>query len=274
MTPRRKFQADVEETAGELRDTHRTSRLLTPNLTFGIVEDLGAAVVSGRYSTANPLPVEAELCRHYGVSRPILREAVKMLTAKGLIGARPRQGTWIEPEESWNLLDPDVLRWLLERKYSPQLLIHFNEIRLGVEPTAAALAAERATPEAQGRIESALQAMAEAEEGRGDPLAADIGFHVAILRASDNPFYLQLTDFVRTALRFSITRTNAVEGRLASLAEHRRVATAISQRQPLEAHSAMQDLIEGAIKAIRKAASNDPSATQLRSSRSPTRPRV
>jgi DNA-binding FadR family transcriptional regulator len=96
------------------------------NLTYRIVEDLGIAIVTSRYSKNNPFPVEADLCKQYGVSRSILREAVKMLTAKGLLGARPRQGTWVQPEEVWNLLDPDMLRWLLERKLSFSQLIEFT----------------------------------------------------------------------------------------------------------------------------------------------------
>src|SRR5882724_8440084 len=111
------------------------------NLTYSIVHDLGVAIVTGVYSKQNPFPVEAELCRQYGASRSVLREAVKMLTAKGLLGARPRQGTWVQPESNWNLLDPDVLRWLLERKFSYSLLVEFAQIRLAVEPKAAALAA-------------------------------------------------------------------------------------------------------------------------------------
>src|SRR5665213_2399670 len=86
------------------------------NLTYSIAEDLGVAIVTGTYSDANPFPVEGELCKQYGVSRSILREAVKMLTAKGLLGSRPRRGTWVQHETKWNLLDPDVLRWMLERK--------------------------------------------------------------------------------------------------------------------------------------------------------------
>src|SRR6202046_2671841 len=98
------------------------------NLTYSIANQIGIAIVTGVYSADNPIPIEAELCREYGASRSVLREAVKMLTAKGLLGARPRQGTWVQPEESWNLLDPDVLRWLLERKFSLSLLIQFTQI--------------------------------------------------------------------------------------------------------------------------------------------------
>ena len=85
-------------------------RIPGQNLTKRITQDLGVAIVTGQYSTTNPFPIEAELCRQYGASRPVLREAVKMLTAKGLLSARPRHGTWVEPEERWNLLDPDVLQ--------------------------------------------------------------------------------------------------------------------------------------------------------------------
>ncbi len=111
------------------------------NLTFSIVHDLGIAIITGAYSKRNPFPTESELSRQYDASRTAVREAVKMLTAKGLLGARPRQGTYVESEDKWNMLDPDVLGWLLERKFSPALLIEFSEIRLGVEPSAAALAA-------------------------------------------------------------------------------------------------------------------------------------
>src|SRR5271168_2206178 len=129
------------------------------NLTSSIVQDLGIAVVTGTYSDKNPFPVEADLCTQYGASRSILREAVKMLTAKGLLGARPGQGTWVQPEGSWNLFDPDVMRWLLERKFSLSLLIEFTQIRLAVEPAAAAMAATEAGPAEKAAIANALNRM-------------------------------------------------------------------------------------------------------------------
>ena len=117
------------------------TRVRGQNLTYSIANHIGIAIVTGVYSADNPIPIEAELCRQYDASRPVLREAVKMLTAKGLLGARPRRGTWVQPEDRWNLLDPDVLGWLLERKFSPALLIEFTQMRLAVEPGAAMLAA-------------------------------------------------------------------------------------------------------------------------------------
>jgi len=222
------------------------------NLTYSIVHDLGVAVVTGTYSEQNPFPVEAELCRQYGASRSVLREAVKMLTAKGLLGARPRQGTWVQPEENWNLLDPDILGWLLERKFSPALLIEFTEIRLAVEPGAAALAAKVAGAAEKAAVASAIERMQAAERGDDDPLESDIAFHVAVLRASRNRFYAQLTGLTATALRISIRTTNRYKGvQLASVADHKKVADAIIAGRSAAAAEAMRKLIQEALDLIR-----------------------
>jgi DNA-binding FadR family transcriptional regulator len=218
------------------------------NLTTSIVHDLGIAIVTGKYTEQNPFPVEGELCKQYQASRSVLREAVKMLTAKGLLKARPRQGTWVQPEEHWNLLDPDVLRWMLERKFSLRLLIEFTEIRLAVEPGAAALAAKSAPSEDLAAITSAIERMQAAERGEDDPLHSDIAFHSAVLRASGNPFYAQMREFIETALRFSIRRTNAYKGvRLANVMDHKRVADAIIAGDPATAETAMRALIQEAL---------------------------
>jgi DNA-binding FadR family transcriptional regulator len=223
------------------------------NLTYGIANELGIAIVTGIYSAGNPIPIEAELCRKFGASRSALREAVKMLAAKGLLGSRPRRGTWVEPEEKWNLLDPDVLGWLLERKYSPALLIEFTEIRLAVEPGAATLAARVAGREEKAAIRHAIERMQAADRGDDDPLDSDIAFHVAVLRASRNRFYAQLTGFTATALRFSIQTTNRYKGvQLASIADHKKVADAILAGRAVAAGQAMHKLIQEALDLICK----------------------
>ncbi|MDE2251171.1 MAG: FadR family transcriptional regulator [Gammaproteobacteria bacterium] len=228
-----------------------TARALGRNLTGSIVQDLGVAIVTGAYSERNPFPVEAQLCRQYGASRTALREAVKMLTAKGLLGARPRQGTWVQPESDWNLLDPDILGWLLERKFSSELLTEFTEVRLAIEPLAAALAARAAEPGDKQAVRDAIERMRAAERGEDDPLASDIAFHVAVLRASKNRFYAQLTELTETALRFSIRTTNRYKGvKLASVAAHKRVADAIIANRPAAAAEAMRRMIQEALDLI------------------------
>jgi DNA-binding FadR family transcriptional regulator len=229
------------------------TRVRGQNLTYSIANHIGIAIVTGVYSADNPIPIEAELCREYDASRPVLREAVKMLTAKGLLGARPRRGTWVQPEDRWNLLDPDVLGWLLERKFSPALLIEFTEMRLAVEPGAATLAANVAGPEEKAAISHAIERMQAADRGDDDPLDSDIAFHVAVLRASRNRFYAQLTGFTSTALRFSIRMTNRYKGvRLASVADHKKVADAIIAGKASAAGEAMRRLIQEALEIICK----------------------
>ncbi|WP_315760263.1 FadR/GntR family transcriptional regulator [Sphingomonas sp. Y38-1Y] len=212
------------------------------NLTHGMLDTLGKAIVVGRYE-ARRFPTEAEIAKAHGVSRSVTREAVKMLTAKGLVSARPRQGTVVQPSANWNLFDPDVLRWLLERKVSVELLRQFNELRVAIEPEAAALAARFHEADDLKAIRDGLDQMREAERGHGNVLDADIAFHVAVLRASKNPFYAQFQTMVATALRTSIRYTNRIKGRSANIGDHAAVADAIEARDVEGARTAMRRII-------------------------------
>ena len=212
------------------------------NLTHGMLDTLGRAIVTGRYET-RPFPTEAEIAKTHGVSRSVTREAVKMLTAKGLVSARPRQGTVVQPASAWNLFDTDVLRWTLERKFSVELLRHFNQLRVAIEPEAAALAARFGDAADLRAIRGGLEQMEAGEAGLTDPLEADIAFHVAILRASKNPFYAQFQSVVSTALRTSIRFTNRIKGRSANIPDHAAVADAIIARDPTAARVAMTRII-------------------------------
>jgi DNA-binding FadR family transcriptional regulator len=213
------------------------------NLTHGMLDRLGREIVVGNYSKT-AFPTEAELAEQYSVSRSVTREAVKMLTAKGLLTARPRQGTIVQPPASWNLFDTDVLRWLLERKFSLTLLRQFSELRIAIEPAAAALAAQKSDSAGKRSIEEGFARMAAAENGDDDVLEADIAFHVAILKASGNPFYVQFQDVVETALRTSIRFTNRFKGHSASLEAHQAVRDAIMKGNSDRAKRCMQAIIQ------------------------------
>jgi DNA-binding FadR family transcriptional regulator len=234
----------------ERRDSGRSRG---PYLIYSVVDQLGRDIVVGEYGEANPFRGEAELAAKIGVGRSVLREAVKILGAKGLLTGRPRHGTWVQSEEHWNLLDPDVLRWLLERKFSLQRLMQFTEVRLAIEPIAAGLAASNPDPGALQPIEKAIRRMEAAESGDDDPLDSDIAFHVSILRASGNPFFLTLQDLVSSALKTSIRLTNQMKGvRLADVALHRSVFDAIEARNAKLARSRMEALIMSAIDLIKQ----------------------
>jgi len=214
------------------------------NLTYTIVERLGQAIVCGDYNAKTGFPVESALCAEFDASRSVLREAVKMLTAKGLLAARPRQGTWVQPEEQWNLLDPDVLRWLLDRKFSLELLAELTEVRMAVEPMAAALAARRAQPTTLAPIREALWRIKAAERGDDDPVESDIAFHVAVLRASGNRFFAQLEELIDSSQRFSVRLTQQFKGiALGDYAARKRVLDAVEARDAQKAHAQTEALL-------------------------------
>lgn len=223
------------------------------NLTWGLCDRLGRAIVVGDYRD-RPFPTEAEIERMHGVSRSVTREAVKMLAAKGLVGARPKQGTFVRPEAAWNLFDTDVLRWLLERRSSLTLLRQFGDMRLAVEPAAAALAARQASDPQRAAITAGLDRMRAAERGDDAVLEADIAFHAAILAATNNPFFAQFRDVVVTALNTSIRFTNRLSGRSASIADHAAVHDAILDTDADAARHAMADLINKALALIEQSA--------------------
>ena len=212
------------------------------NLTHSMKDRIGRDIVTGQYDQV-AFPIEAILAAEHGVSRSVVREAVKMLGAKGLLTGRPRKGTTVQPARSWNLVVPDVLRWLLERKFTLELLRHFTELRVAIEPAAAALTARVHDDIGLGQIRAGYLRMVAAEAGEDDSLDADIAFHVAILEASENPFFRQFRDLVDTALRTSIRFTNRYVGRTADLEQHKAVLDAIERGDAAGAEAAMGNLI-------------------------------
>jgi len=221
------------------------------NLTHQLTYDLGIAIVEGTYPVGGGLPSEADLCVQYNVSRSSTREAVKMLSAKGLISSRPKQGIRVLPENSWNMFDTDVLTWILSSKPSLALLKEFTQVRLAIEPQAAALAAMNATYEQLEDIEKALTRMVEADQGLDDPLDADIAFHTSILVASGNRFFVQLTEFIGTALRVSIRYTNKIKGVPgADVKKHADILNTIKSRNPDRARDAVTAILDEALELI------------------------
>lgn len=221
------------------------------NLTHQVTHDLGLAIVQGKYQIGEAFPTEAEMCVQYDISRSVIREAVKMLTAKGLISSRPRQGIRVLPSTQWNIFDPDVLGWTLSGRPSLQLLREFTELRGGIEPAASALAARRQDRPAIAGIEQALARLKLADRGEDDPLEADIAFHTAILIASNNRFYIQLRSSIQAALRVSIACTNQIKGvQSASYDDHKRVYDAIEQGDAKAAEAHMGALLSEALELI------------------------
>lgn len=216
------------------------------SLTYTLVEKMGQAIVAGTYE-GRGFPTESELCAAHGASRTVTREAVKMLTAKGLLSSRPRQGTRVEPVAQWNLFDPDVIRWMTDRPYSHKIYRDLSEVRLAIEPVAAGLAARRATRNDIRAMRAGLNGMRDDAADHDLALLADVDFHVAILQASGNPFFHQLRELIHTALSLSIALTNRIAGHTASLPAHEAVLAAIEQGRAQEAERAMRMIIQDSL---------------------------
>ena len=112
-----------------------------------VAGSIGRRIVSGRFRPGETLPTEPRIQEEYGVSRTAVREAIRLLSAKGLTVSRPKIGTRIRPMSDWNMLDPDVLRWHVDQEPSEAFINNLFEMREIIEPAAAARAAERATAE-------------------------------------------------------------------------------------------------------------------------------
>ena len=214
------------------------------NLTQEIVESLGLKIIRGDYNN-KIFPTEAILSKEFSASRTVIREAVKMLTAKSLLSSRPKQGTKIQPEKNWSLIDPDVLRWMLKRKFSLDLLLDYTEVRYAIEPMAAYYAAKRATKANLDDIKKALQRMEDANNNLDDPLEPDIEFHLSILNASQNRFYIQFSGLISSALATSIRFTNKTKGvQVANIKDHTEIYNHIVNKEPEKAKDEMSRLIK------------------------------
>ena len=151
-----------------------------------VIESLGRAIVGGRYAPGELLPKEAELIDEYGVSRTSLREAMKVLAAKGLLEIRQKAGTRVRGESLWNTFDTDLLAWSIEEGKGDAIIRDLVELRQILEPSAARLAAGRATMADLKRIDLAHQAMSENVQDPARYAESDVAFHMAIFSASHN----------------------------------------------------------------------------------------
>jgi DNA-binding FadR family transcriptional regulator len=219
----------------------RARSSLGHNLTLGLVDVLGHAIVAGEFPRGL-LPTEPELERRFAVSRSVVREAVKMLAAKGLVVTRPRQGTRIEPDAAWNLFDPLVLRWIVEGAPRPEMLRQLCQFSMSIEPAAAALAAQSGSAGDHAGIAAACDRLAESD-GHPSSLDAAIGFHHMIVAASGNVFCLRTGDAVGAAHRV-LARYGGWRKPAILLRHYRAVTHAIEMRAAERARREMAVLLE------------------------------
>jgi DNA-binding FadR family transcriptional regulator len=219
-----------------------------------VTRELALGILRGGIGRGDAsLSTEGDLCRHFNVSRTILREAVKVLAAKGLIEVRPRTGIRVRPRSEWNLVDPDLLGWLCEAGVDDLFIRDLCEVRAIVEPAAAELAAARASAE---EIDELLHWFHQIEANTANEkarLEADRHFHRTIFTACHNVFLTQMNTTVGVALR----ATQQIGVHLPQVMEesvlaHKKVAEAIARRDSAGALAAMEELIKQSTEHIQR----------------------
>lgn len=213
-----------------------------------VARTLGAAILAGRHSPGDVLPGEIEFSEVLGVSRTAYREAIRILNAKGLVESRPKTGTRVSARSRWNLLDPDILAWAFEGDPSEAFIRDLFELRMIVEPAAAALAAERRSIQDIARMGHALEEMARhglaTEEGR----AADQTFHNAILEAAGNGPLLSLSSSIAAAVTWTTIFKQRGHARPRDpMPDHRALYETIVAGNPEAARTAMTELVRLAL---------------------------
>jgi DNA-binding FadR family transcriptional regulator len=217
------------------------------NVHGNTVDLLGAAIVSGRYAAGSTVPPEPVLCETLGVSRTVVREAVKSLVAKGLVTTGPKVGTRVQPSDQWNWFDPDVVVWQSRSGLTREFLRDLQELRRIVEPAAVRMAAERATAEDVAEIRAAYEGMRRAVEEGGDYVTHDLHFHQGLLKAAHNRMVVQMSKALAALLRTSFeVSTSRKDGARGSLPLHRAVLDAVAARNPAKAEKAILVLIDSA----------------------------
>ncbi len=231
-----------------LTDQTAPARVAHTSIRERVLETLGRRILAGVYPEETALPTEAKLAEEFGVSRTALREAVKMLAAKGLLVSRQRAGTIVQQSSLWNRLDVDVLDWMSASEPDPEFLRGLIEARRAIEPAAARFASMRASSRDLAEIESAYDAMcANANRSLAAWTDADVAFHTAVLRASRNPVFVALVSLISQALAQTIRLSTSTNSDMdTTLVAHWNVLEAIRLRQPDLAYDRMQALIDRA----------------------------
>ncbi len=214
------------------------------NLSERVVQQIGLSIMRNEFKPGAALLSEPELSLQFNVSRPVLREALKMLVAKGLIESRPKIGTRVRPRTDWNLLDPDVLAWQYEIGPDKSFLQTVCEVRLMFEPTAARFAAVRATADETDLIEECCQRLQDAIDSVEAYIPADLELHTAICTAAHNELLQKIMVTLATPLRASRVITARLPGaNQQAMPLHWAVTGAIRNRDEEAAEAAMRELV-------------------------------
>lgn len=223
----------------------RSSNVATGSSAVRIARSIGMDILQGRMQPGERLPIEADLLAWFGISRTVLREAFKILTAKGLLIARTKVGTVVRDRRHWNFFDADVLAWRIDLGLDEDLMRSLREARLAVEPYSAMLAAERATDADISEMRASIQSMRDAIGDRDRFAQADLRFHRAVAAASSNFLLNSFSTVIETALVCAtlLLPLENEELREEAVERHQGLLDALIKRNGAKAAELMTDMI-------------------------------
>lgn len=226
----------------------------SPGLHSSVLDALGARIVAGDLASGQVLTMDA-VDTEYAVSRSVSREAIRVLESMGMVASRRRVGVTVQPRESWHVFDPRLIRWRLAGEDRSRQLLSLSELRMGFEPVAAALAAERATPAECGVLAAAVSDMV-VHGTSGDLeayLVADTVFHRTLLEASGNEMLRALGGVVEEVLA-GRTHHHLMPStpNPDAISLHEAVARAVRLKDATAARDAMRRIIDEAADAMRE----------------------
>lgn len=209
------------------------------------VQLIGTRIVRGDYQPGDvldPVAIEHEL----EVSRTVIREALRVLAAKGMVGARPRRGTFVRDRPEWSLLDSEVLQWQFDSADNLDLLRDLVEVRDMIEPAAAVAAARRRTDEDVAELADALAELSAAGDDAAAVTAADLRFHRVLLAATHNELLTRVSAVIEIGLKARDVLVHSGSTWSDPVPLHEAVYIAIRRRQPRKALNAMHALLSQA----------------------------
>jgi len=215
------------------------------------VETIGSRIVNGYYEPGSQLPPQ-RLEEELGISGTVLREAMRVLAAKGLVDSRQKLGTVVMPRSAWRLLDADLLRWQ-EANEDTSFLDDLAEMRFIVEPAVARLAALRRTDQDLEQLREALQAMVDAGTDGTGVIDADLAFHRALLNAAHNELLTRMEFILESGLRARDTLVHNRSDWPDSVPVHEAILAAVQAGDSTRAEQAVLDLLDQAVMDTRPA---------------------
>jgi len=242
------YGADAVFDIGPLQTSFK--HMLTQGRLHGaLAHRLGVDILRGLHPSGETLPNEIASSNSLDISRSAYREAIRILAAKGMVESRPKTGTRVTERSRWNLLDPDVLRWMFEAEPSEAFILGLFELRLITEPAAASLAAQRRAEDHLAAMDEALVVMAAETLATETGRQADLDFHDALMRATGNEALASLSSSIGAAVAWSTRykqRAKALDRD--PVPDHRAVFEAIARGDASDAHWCMGSLVRLALR--------------------------